>query len=210
MLRGRTILADQGDWAFCEKCYGLFFNGYEYKGKCPAGGVHKKPQTGMGYNYQLNHSIPGNQYSQPQWEFCVKCHVMFFNGYSGGNCPKGGKHERHEQAYHFVLKHDPPQIYSNEQPYWEFCTACDGLFYNGFTSKGRCPGTIYAIRPGGDRVYMGSHGRHQNAYHFVLRFATPAPPLHVPNYACGWPPNPSVCPGYWVIRNPVIRLIVCC
>lgn len=99
----------------------------------------------MGYNYLLDHSVPSNQYYQPQWEFCVKCHGMFFNGNSG---------------------------------------------------KGRCPGTIYAIRPGGDRVHMGSHERLSNAYHFLLRFQTAPPPPHGVNYACGWPPNPSVCPGY--------------
>lgn len=191
-------MAVQGDWAFCEKCYGLFYNGYERKGRCPGGrGGHKQPQTGMGYNYQLNHSIPGNQYSQPDWEFCVKCHGMFFNGYSGGTCPAGGVHMRHEQAYRFVLVHDYPELRKGEQPYWEFCVNCHGLFYNGFNDKGRCPATPRVILQNGDRVHIGGHKRHPQAFHFVLRYWMASPPTtDLPAYHCGWPPNPSVCPGY--------------
>lgn len=95
-----------------------------------------------------------------------------------------------------VLKHDAPKLYSNEQPYWEFCENCHGLFYNGNNDKGKCPATPRVMLLNGDRVHIGGHKRHPQAFHFVLRFETPAPLGYTLNVGCGWPPNPSVCPGY--------------
>ena len=39
----------QDNWRFCTRCYGLFFDGYADKGKCPAGGGH----TAQGYNFYM-------------------------------------------------------------------------------------------------------------------------------------------------------------
>ncbi|PHG54356.1 hypothetical protein [Bacillus toyonensis] len=191
-------MAIQRDWAFCEKCYGLFFNLYPDKGSCPGGrGGHKQAQTGMGYDYMLNHSIPSNQYTQPEWEYCKKCHGMFFNGYPNkGICPSGGVHERHKEGYHFVLKHDTPRLYSNEQPYWDFCIYCQGLFYNGFNKKGSCPASEKVRLLDGDYKHIGGHKRHPEAYNFILTFWTASPPPYPLIAHCGWPPNPSICPGY--------------
>jgi hypothetical protein len=30
----------QNNWRFCNKCYGLWWNGYPDNGHCPAGGAH--------------------------------------------------------------------------------------------------------------------------------------------------------------------------
>lgn len=95
----------QKDWEFCTKCYGMFFNGYPDKGNCPAGGGHQYHPTN--YHFVLPHNIPGTQYAQTEWEFCVKCHGMFYNGYPDkGKCPEGGSHAHHPNAYRFVLPHN--------------------------------------------------------------------------------------------------------
>ena len=41
----------QADWRFCNKCYALFFDGYDTRGVCPAGGAH----VGQGFNFVLRH-----------------------------------------------------------------------------------------------------------------------------------------------------------
>ncbi len=30
----------QSHWRFCHKCFGMFFDGFPQKGRCPAGGAH--------------------------------------------------------------------------------------------------------------------------------------------------------------------------
>jgi hypothetical protein len=42
----------QQNWRFCNKCFGLWFNGHpKIKGVCPAGGVHEG--EGQSGNYFL-------------------------------------------------------------------------------------------------------------------------------------------------------------
>src|SRR5215475_290342 len=45
----------QGDWRFCNKCNGIFYDGYPQKGRCPAGGGH----VAQGFNFVLSH--PGDR-----------------------------------------------------------------------------------------------------------------------------------------------------
>jgi hypothetical protein len=99
-------MPEQRDWRYCWKCHGLFFNGYPSKGRCPAevSGGH----DAIGYNFILPHNVPGTMTAQPDWEFCVKCYGMFFNGYPDkGRCPTkvDGGHELHPLAHRFVLPH---------------------------------------------------------------------------------------------------------
>ncbi|WP_212903105.1 hypothetical protein [Clostridium polyendosporum] len=95
----------QGDWEFCVKCHGMFFNGYPDKGKCPAGGGHQHHPNA--YRFVLPHNVPPTSKAQGDWEFCVKCYGMFFNGYPDkGKCPAGGGHQHHPDAYRFVLPHN--------------------------------------------------------------------------------------------------------
>jgi len=45
----------QANWRFCNKCHGMFWDGYDaIKGSCPAGGGH----TAQGYNFVLRHQQP--------------------------------------------------------------------------------------------------------------------------------------------------------
>lgn len=191
----------QEAWAFCKKCYGLFFDGYDGlngrpydKGNCPAGGEHVKPFNGypssnedpyrMTFNYLLLHKGHGvlpeeGPLAQAYWDYCIKCCGLYFSGYNGGICPEDRQpHVRHPEAFRFLLVHDVPPRYG-EQPEWDFCIHCHGLFYNHFPRKGVCTASPHGV-----------HERHPDAYRFNLRFNTPAsPPIGPPVYC----PTPTPC-----------------
>jgi cytochrome c5 len=152
----------QNNWRYCQKCHGLFYDGYPQKGTCPAGGGH----VAAGYNFVLYHSVPVNQNRQKDWEYCVKCQGLFFNGYpQKGTCPAGGEHQYHPGALHFVLDYNLPET-PTAQANWRYCQKCHGLFYDGYPQKGTCPG-------GGEHVAAG--------YNFVL-----AHPQYVEPRCCFW------------------------
>jgi hypothetical protein len=126
----------QPGWRFCDKCFGIFFNGDPVnKGHCPAEGSHRA----QGFVYYLLHDVPATA-GQPGWRFCDKCFGMFFANLppvNQGRCPADGRvHEA--QGFLFVLPHDVPETAG--QPGWRFCEKCFGMFFNGDpVNKGRCP-----------------------------------------------------------------------
>jgi hypothetical protein len=96
----------QGGWQQCGKCQVVFFDGRPEKGTCDAGGVHKRNRQ---HPFVIPHEVKGGPHFQAGWEFCTKCNAMFFDGFdTNGSCAAGGGHARHPDAFHFVLKHDPP------------------------------------------------------------------------------------------------------
>ena len=124
----------QNDWRFCDKCNGMFFDGFASKGVCPGG-----PPPGhhaAGLVFSVLHDSPALGAAQADWRFCHKCNGMFFDGFvAKGTCPQGGSHDA--AGFNFVLSHDPPR--PSQQPNWCFCHKCSGLFFNGFPQKGKCP-----------------------------------------------------------------------
>jgi len=46
----------QEDWRYCAKCQILFFDGFQIKGVCPAGGGH----LAESFNLVLPHDVPGS------------------------------------------------------------------------------------------------------------------------------------------------------
>lgn len=44
----------QTEWRFCNKCYVMFYDGYEAKGRCTAGDGH----SAQGYDFVLPHQRP--------------------------------------------------------------------------------------------------------------------------------------------------------
>lgn len=154
----------QNQWRFCNKCNGLFYDGYQAKGLCPAGGGH----VAQGFNFVLPFNTPPMHDTQTSWRFCNRCNAMFYDGYpQKGRCPAGGGHVA--QGYTFVLHHDTAA--SNiAQPDWRFCNKCNGMFYDGYPQKGRCPA-------GGGHVAQG--------YNFVLSHPGDRPS------ASGAAPQPS-------------------
>lgn len=94
----------QGDWRFCEKCFGMFYGGDRdgRRGRCPSGGEHVEYGLIFGLPYDVAET-PG---TQQQWRFCHKCFGMFYNGDQQGRrgrCPAGGGHDAF--GYNFVLPH---------------------------------------------------------------------------------------------------------
>ncbi|MCA1638594.1 MAG: hypothetical protein LC768_09715 [Acidobacteria bacterium] len=92
----------QANWRFCNKCHGMFWDGYPNKGSCPTGGGH----FAQGYNFTLTHDVIGSAMTQEDYRFCTKCHGLFWDGYAvKGSCPAGGGHTA--AGYNFVLRHQP-------------------------------------------------------------------------------------------------------
>jgi hypothetical protein len=77
---------------------------------------------------------------QPDWRFCNKCSVMFFDGYPNnkGRCQAGGAHV--SQGFRFLMHYDPAKGDAGRRQYdWRFCGKCSGMFFDGYPAKGRCP-----------------------------------------------------------------------
>lgn len=123
-------------WRFCNKCFVMFFDGNEQKGRCAGSGNGHQAQ---GLTFNLPHDVPESDHDQAHWRFCNKCATMFFHGSSeNGTCPAGGGHETHSKN-NYVLHHDVPEDFPVTQGAWRFCSRCSALFFDGFAEKGTCP-----------------------------------------------------------------------
>ncbi|MEP6501997.1 MAG: hypothetical protein ABJD97_01600 [Betaproteobacteria bacterium] len=123
---------NQKRWRFCVKCEGLFFDGYQAKGRCAAGGPHQA----AGFMFVLAHGLAETVNTQGAWRFCHKCQGMFFDGTPDkGRCAAGGCHQ--PAGHEFILRHDVAET-SNDQGAWRFCDRCRGLFFDGVANKGTC------------------------------------------------------------------------
>ncbi|MFE9565102.1 hypothetical protein ACFYM0_28770 [Streptomyces sp. NPDC006487] len=151
-------LANQSNWRFCAKCYGLFYYGFQDNGRCPAGGAHSRQTNRPDYDFVIPHGVPETPTAQRNWRFCVKCYDMFYYGFQdNGHCPAGGAHSRQPSAdYDFVIPHDVPET-PTAQRNWRFCAKCYVMFFYGFQDNGRC-------------AAGGAHSRQTNRpdYDFVL------------------------------------------
>lgn len=167
VARPRILFADpipakgdvgQQDWRFCNKCDGLFYDGYSEKGVCPGGGSH----FAQGFNFELPFNTKPKADTQKDWRYCGKCNGMFFAGFPNnfGTCPAGGGHSAPQQSYNFVLHHDTSTNLGSQNN-WRGCNKCSGMFYDGYPTKGHCPA-------GGAHVAQG--------YNFVLSH-----PAELPN-----------------------------
>jgi hypothetical protein len=134
-----SIQANQSQWRFCEKCYGMFYNGRSWSGACPAGGGHRA----QGFNFNLFHSMGGeSDHFQGDWCYCESCAGMYYAAHvapplNTGLCP-GESYYHAWQGWEFFLHHDVP-VWQNYQGNWRHCDKCWGLFYYGYPTNGRCP-----------------------------------------------------------------------
>ncbi|HEY0734802.1 MAG TPA: hypothetical protein VGD69_07825 [Herpetosiphonaceae bacterium] len=144
-------MPNQEDWRFCQKCQALFFNGFPNKGRCPAGGGHRRESSAR--NFFLPHDVAESNHAQGAWRFCHKCNAMFFDGFpTKGSCPGGGGHE--SAGFVFVLPHDIPAQGLN-QGGWRFCHKCFVMFFDNAPGQGRC---------------AAGGGHEAQGFLFVLRF----------------------------------------
>jgi hypothetical protein len=141
----------QNNWRRCQKCNGLFFNGYADKGRCPAGGGHAVFGRGDYLVVYDDSTGPG----QGDWRFCTKCKTLFFNGYPAKGVCAADRGGHTAAGYNFFLAHDRRPT-GREDAYWRFCNKCMGLFYNNAPGSSVCP-------QGGRHVAQG--------YQFVLTIA---------------------------------------
>src|SRR5664279_4381280 len=99
---------------------------------------------------------------QESWRFCDKCFEMFFDGsVQKGKCPADGAGHTSQGFAFFPHYDDSEPSEPNVQYDWHFCSKCFALFYNGGSSKGRCPVS-------GGHVAQG--------FNFGLNHAADAPP----------------------------------
>jgi len=100
---------------------------------------------------------------QESWRFCDKCFEMFFDGSAAqkGKCPADGAGHTSQGFAFFPHYDDSEPNEPNIQYGWRFCSKCFAMFYNGGSSKGRCP-------------VSGSHVA--QGFDFGLNHAADAPP----------------------------------
>jgi len=101
-ITNAVVAAGQQDnWRWCRKCDGLFFNGHDTKGRCPAGEEHESAGS---ENYSMTKDAPAAG-QQDNWRWCRKCDGLFFNGHNTkGRCPAGGAHESAGSANYSMTK----------------------------------------------------------------------------------------------------------
>jgi hypothetical protein len=86
---GRTI---QYDWRFCQKCFGLFYDGLPDKGRCAAGGGHLAQGLMFGLTWA---TTPAQQLILS----CHKCRSALQPDWKLKSCPAGGVHLADTQKY---------------------------------------------------------------------------------------------------------------
>jgi hypothetical protein len=86
---GRTL---QYDWRFCQKCFGLFYDGLPDKGRCAAGGGHLAQGLMFGLTWA---TTPAQQMILS----CHKCRSALQPDWKLKACPAGGVHLADTQKY---------------------------------------------------------------------------------------------------------------
>jgi hypothetical protein len=112
--QGATGATGQGDWRFCDRCHGLFWEpGYPTSlgdptpTVCPVDGAPHAFNPAS-WNFFLPNQEQGAGNGQPDWRFCLYCHGLFWNGGDTvGVCPavRGGGIRLHP-----VLKTGSPEF----------------------------------------------------------------------------------------------------
>ena len=103
-------LTVQPNWAWCNKCQGLFYDPTVASSLCPAGGTHTPAVQSQSGNYSLPHGVPADGTRQSDWRWCNKCQGLFFRGaVAASRCPAGGTHAPASQSGsgNYSLLHRP-------------------------------------------------------------------------------------------------------
>jgi len=144
----------------------------------------------MGWNFQLPITGPGIE-GQPDWQFCLKCSALFWNGDSNfkGRCSLDGTHDTFGLGLNFSLPFEPTGIAGQHE--WRFCGKCASLFWEGDrATTGICPaGDTHVAPPTSWRfvipVMPGSQGGQQD-----WRFCAKCHGLFFDGY-----PSKGICAG---------------
>jgi len=145
-------MPNQDNWRFCVKCSSMFWNGdpQGLKGVCAKDG---QGHDAAGFNFVIERDLPASENIQPDWRFCVKCFLMFWDGDPQGLkgvCAKDGQgHVTVPESFKFALSHTTPASPIPDSPIrqgqWRFCPKCFSTFWNaaplrpdGSLNKGMC------------------------------------------------------------------------
>jgi kumamolisin len=148
-------------WAWCRKCQGLFFSGFESPvpthphGICPADGREHDASLSGPYGVVLGDGDGRAQ--EAGWRRCRKCQGFFFALHSTlGVCP--ADKQQHEAAggadgspIHYAAIHgdDKP----GQQGNWRWCNKCEGIFFALDPTVGSCPKDHLPHDPTGSADY---------------------------------------------------------
>ena len=116
----------------------MFYDEYNPKGKCFDGKGHEAD----GLLFSLPYGLPASPMIQDNWQYCEKCHAIFYDGSSDkGRCAGAGGHNKQAQfGINFTLSHSVGAT-ASAQSDWRKCKTCQVMFYDGWPhNKGKCPG----------------------------------------------------------------------
>ncbi|MGH4007234.1 MAG: hypothetical protein ACRDTH_03550 [Pseudonocardiaceae bacterium] len=127
-------VAPQRNWRWCNRCQGLFFEGNNTIGACPAGGGHN---SGGSSNYLMSaYTAPLPIGLQANWRWCNRCQGLFL-GDTTGRCPLGDGHNSQGSSDYTPFLDDGVLV--NKQDGWRSCFKCQGMFFAGNPTLGICP-----------------------------------------------------------------------
>lgn len=123
-------------WRHCELCGGLYYNGNEEKGRCPAAA---SPTTGHQPTGGRDFVLPYTEdhIGQHDWFYCPKCFLLAY-GRETGTCPAGGSHDA--RGHNYVIPYDvPPSPPPGPgQPGWRYCQKCHALVFEDPAGPSAC------------------------------------------------------------------------
>ncbi len=137
----------ESGWKWCNRCQGIWnkrVGDLEGRtGRCkPASFSGGHTSDGSGEYFlatALSHTTgttPApftNMVFQPQWRTCIKCLLLFWDGWGAGVCPAGGGHEAFVQNNYRLLGNTHPTEINpdipNHQQRWTFCNLCHTMFF---------------------------------------------------------------------------------
>jgi len=169
-------MAKQSNWRFCNKCHVLWWAG-QGLGACPrnrdANGNLPPPapdtfdfgghNSDRSFNFELvtnDEPFPG----QPDWQFCNKCHALWWPKAGVGRCPAGGGHDS-TNSWLFKLATAGGGV--SGQNNWRYCNLCHSLWW-----AGSGPGFCIVGRE------RGHEALNPPSFDFVLpAIAEPPPPI---------------------------------
>ena len=103
---------------------------------------------------------------QNGWNYCDKCHGLFFDDGAGSSCPGGGDHHIGGGNYSLFFS----SVKLGGQPGWKFCNKCKILFFSGGSNS--CP--------------VGSHHDASTSGDYQVFTSSPVPRLPVKGWQAGW------------------------
>jgi hypothetical protein len=126
----------QSNWRWCTQCQGLWFAGNGTRGACPAGGGLHVSSGSENFNLVVNSPADAGQHG---WRWCNKCEGLWYAHSEGARswCPYDETTHSQVGSGDYSIEQQPPTATGQDD--WRGCSQCQGLWFAGGTSKGRCP-----------------------------------------------------------------------